>query len=58
MNGLSDSELDYLDESEMRAYAEDQRQVLAEAESVVGQLVLCGLITTYEAAIVRRAFVN
>ena len=55
MSGLSDSELDYLEEAmdDQRAYAEDQRRMLDEAEAIVAQLQLCELITKREADTLR-----
>lgn len=59
MSGLSDSEMDYLDQAmqeendDQRAYHEDQRRMLEQAEHLVNQLRLLGLITKHEAELIR-----
>ena len=55
MSGLSDQELDFIDEAmdDQRAYAEDQRRMLDEAEALVAQLQLLELITKREADTLR-----
>lgn len=41
------------DDDEQRAYHEDQRRMLEQAEHLVSQLRLCGLITKHEAELLR-----
>lgn len=57
MSGLSDSEMDYLDQAmqeendDQRAYHEDQRRMLEQAQALVDQLSTMKLITKHETAL-------